>query len=129
MLCITGAIVVASLCHASAARAASVIVGTVVGAENNKPVSNVIVTATSPGFEGERMAAADARGQYRIPDLPPGSYTLRFDRKSFESYSRSELRLRLDRTLRVNVVLAPESLIDRGGAGRSPAPLPCPERS
>ncbi|WP_375765149.1 TonB-dependent receptor [Archangium gephyra] len=107
MLWMAGAVVVAILFHAEAAHATSVIFGTVVGAENKKPVPDVIVTATSPGFEGNRVARTDGLGRYRIAGLPPGSYTLSFVKESFQPYSRSEIRLRLNRTLRVNVELAP----------------------
>jgi hypothetical protein len=123
MLRMTGAVVVALLFHAEAARAASVIFGTVVSAESRKPVANVVVTATSPGFEGERVVVTDAQGRYRIPELPPGNYTLRFDKESFRSYSRSEIRLRLNRLLRVNVELAPDSIMNDRGVVVSHPPL------
>ncbi len=46
---------------------------------------------------------------YRIPQLPPGIYTLRFEKEAFQPYSRADITLRLDRTIRVNVELLPES--------------------
>jgi hypothetical protein len=112
MLRMTGALVVAILFHAEAARAASVIFGTVVSAENKRPVPNVVVIATSPGFEGERVVQTDEQGQYRIPELPPGRYTLRFEMESFRSYSRSDLQLPLDLSLRLNVELLPYAIPD-----------------
>jgi len=105
-------VVVAGLSYGTAAYADSVIVGTVVSAESKKPVSDVVVTATSPNLQGEQVVVTDAQGQYRIPQLPPGIYTLRFDKESFKPFSRAEVQLRLDRTIRVNVELLPESFTE-----------------
>jgi Ca-activated chloride channel family protein len=91
------------------ALADSVIVGQVVNADGKKPIADVVVTATSPNLQGEQIVVTDALGQYRIPQLPPGVYTLRFDKESFKPLSRPEVQLRLDRTIRVNVELLPES--------------------
>ncbi|QRK08902.1 TonB-dependent receptor [Archangium violaceum] len=112
MLRATGVVVVASLSYGTAAYADSVIVGTVVSAENKKPVADVVVTATSPNLLGEQVVVTDAQGQYRIPQLPPGVYTLRFDKESFKPFSRPDIQLRLDRTIRVNVELLPESFTE-----------------
>ncbi|MBM7118521.1 TonB-dependent receptor [Archangium primigenium] len=112
MLRATGAVVVAGLTYGTAAYADSVIIGTVVSAENKKPVADVVVTATSPNLQGEQVVVTDAQGQYRIPQLPPGVYTLRFDKEQFKPYARSEIQLRLDRTIRVNVELLPESFTE-----------------
>jgi outer membrane receptor protein involved in Fe transport len=101
--------VVASLSYGTAAYADSVIVGQVVSADGKAPVSDVVVTATSPNLQGEQVVVTDAQGQYRIPQLPPGVYTLRFDKESFKPFSRPEIQLRLDRTIRVNVEMLPEA--------------------
>jgi outer membrane receptor protein involved in Fe transport len=105
-------VVVASLSYGTAAYADSVIVGQVVSAESKKPVQDVVVTATSPNLQGEQIVVTDAQGQYRIPQLPPGVYTLRFDKESFKPFSRSEVQLRLDRTIRVNVEILPEAFTE-----------------
>ncbi|WNG17885.1 von Willebrand factor type A domain-containing protein [Cystobacter fuscus] len=90
------------------ALADSVIVGAVVSAESKKPLPDVVVTARSPNLQGEQTVVTDSQGQYRIPQLPPGVYTLRFDKEAFKPFTRSEVQLRLDRTIRVNVELLPE---------------------
>ncbi|HYO66203.1 MAG TPA: mucoidy inhibitor MuiA family protein, partial [Archangium sp.] len=88
----------------------STIIGTVVAADTKRPVADVVVTATSPNLLGEQIVVTDAQGQYRIPQLPPGVYALRFDKESFKPFSRSEIQARLERTIRLNVELIPESL-------------------
>ena len=96
------------------------ILGTVVNAEDKKPVSDVVVTATSPNLQGEQVVVTDAQGQYRIPQLPPGIYTMRFDKEAFRPFSRPEIQLRLDRTLRVNVELLPEGFTEEISMVASP---------
>ncbi|MDC0709126.1 TonB-dependent receptor [Stigmatella sp. ncwal1] len=105
----TGLVVVVASSYGTAAYADSVILGTVFNAETQKPVADVVVTATSPNLQGKQEVVTDAQGQYRIPQLPPGVYTLRFDKESFNAFSRPEVPLRLDRTIRVNVELLPEN--------------------
>jgi outer membrane receptor protein involved in Fe transport len=112
MLRATGAVVVASLSYGTAAYADSVITGQVLAADSKKPVADVVVTATSPNLQGEQVVVTDATGSYRIPQLPPGVYTLRFEKESFKPYSRSDIQLRLDRTIRVSVEMLPESFTE-----------------
>jgi len=88
----------------------STIIGTVIDARSRQPVPDVGITLTSPNLQGERTLVTNAQGEYRIPQLPPGVYTLRFEKEQFWPYARSDVQLRLNRTIRVNVELRPESL-------------------
>ncbi|MFB1482761.1 TonB-dependent receptor domain-containing protein [Corallococcus sp. RDP092CA] len=107
----TGVVLAAGLLYGSAAFAqSSVIIGTVINTEDKKPAADVVVTATSPNLQGEQTVVTDAQGNYRIPQLPPGTYTLRFEKESFQPFARSEIQLLLNRTIRVNVELLPEGL-------------------
>ncbi|PTL77543.1 TonB-dependent receptor [Vitiosangium sp. GDMCC 1.1324] len=104
------AFVVASLSYATAAQAESAIAGTVVSAETNMPLADVVVTATSPSIQGEQVVVTDAEGHYRIPELPPGLYTLRFDKESFRPLSRSELQVAPERSVQADVALISEEI-------------------
>jgi hypothetical protein len=84
--------------------------GTVVDSSTKAPAGDVVVTATSPQLQGEQVAVTDNTGTYRIPQLPPGVYTLRFEKETYKPFSRGEIQLDADRTLRLNVELLPESL-------------------
>lgn len=88
----------------------AVLTGTVTDAASNKPVPDVVVTATSPALQGEEIVVSDAAGTYRIPNLPPGTYTLRLEKESYRPYSRADVALRIDRTVRLNIQLQPEAL-------------------
>ncbi|QDE93838.1 VWA domain-containing protein [Myxococcus xanthus] len=83
----------------------STIIGTVRNAYRRVPVANAVVTASSPNLQGELRVSTDARGSYRIPQLPPGDYTLTFEKEGFKPYTRSAIQLRLNRTIRVDVEL------------------------
>ena len=92
------------------AQGTSVLLGTVTDASNRKPLEDVVVTATSPSLQGEQTVVTDKTGQYRIPQLPPGLYTLRFDGQGFKPLARDGIGVRLDYQVRVNVELLPDSL-------------------
>ncbi|WP_164017480.1 TonB-dependent receptor [Pyxidicoccus trucidator] len=92
------------------AQRTSVITGTVSNAADQKPLADAVVTATSPQLQGEQTVVSDASGQYRLPQLPSGTYTVRVERDGYEPFVRSDIVLRLDRTVRVNIQLLPTSL-------------------
>ncbi|HYO56146.1 TonB-dependent receptor [Archangium sp.] len=96
---------------ALAQQGTSVLTGTVVDASNKQPAVDVVVTATSPSLQGEQIAVTDATGLYRLPQLPPGVYTLRFEKESFQPYSRGDITLRLNTTVRYNAELLPEGMV------------------
>ena len=88
----------------------AVLTGTVTDAASGKPVADVVVTATSPALQGEEIVVTDGSGLYRIPQLPPGVYTLRLEKEQFKPYSRGDITLRVDRTIRLNVQIQPEAI-------------------
>src|SRR5262249_16663338 len=90
--------------------ATSVLTGNAVDSQTHAPVADVVVTATSPSLQGEQVVVTDSSGLYRIPQLPPGTYTLRFEKESYHPYSRTGIEVTSDRTLRLNVELLPETL-------------------
>ncbi len=80
-----------------------------VDAATKAPVGDVVVTATSPALQGEQVVVTDGTGLYRVPQLPPGTYTLRFEKESYRPFSRTGIDVQSDRTLRLNVELLPET--------------------
>lgn len=95
---------------AAFAQGLGVVQGTLTDSSTGKPVADVVVTATSPAMQGEELVVTDGSGNYYLPQLPPGTYTLRFEKESFKPFSRADIAVRADRTLRVNVELLPEAL-------------------
>ncbi|WP_244221625.1 YfbK domain-containing protein [Corallococcus exercitus] len=98
----------------------SVIIGTVIDVTTRKPVPDVVVTASAPTSQGEQTVMTDAQGNYRIPQLPAGTYTVRFEKESLKPYSRSEIQLLANRTIRLNVEMVPEPFISTTLVGGPP---------
>ncbi len=107
------AFVVAILTGAKTAYAqqgAGVLTGTVTNTQDKSPLSDVIVTATSPDLQGEQVVVTDTAGFFRIPDLPSGTYSVRFEKDGFKPFTRDGIALRTDATLRVNAELLPSTV-------------------
>jgi hypothetical protein len=98
------------LASAALAQGSAVLTGVVSDAATGKPVPDVVVTATSPALQGEKIVVTDASGTYRIPQLPPGTYMVRLEKEAFRPYSRTDIQLRVDRTVRLNIQMQPEAL-------------------
>src|SRR5687768_18026673 len=63
----------------------------------------VTVDATSPVLiEKVRTAISDSTGQYRIAELPPGTYTIRFSLSGFSTFERTGVELRGGGVVTVN---------------------------
>jgi outer membrane receptor protein involved in Fe transport len=86
----------------------AVLTGTVVDASTHAPLQNVVVTATSPSLQGEQTMLTDETGTYRIPQLPEGTYALRFEREDHRPFVKEAIGLPAGYTLRFNPELIPE---------------------
>jgi Carboxypeptidase regulatory-like domain len=84
--------------------------GTVVDAATAKPVPGAVVRATSPQLQGEQVVVTDSTGTYRLPQLPPGVYTVRFAKEKYQGDSCGDIALNADQTLRVNSSLIPQGV-------------------
>jgi len=85
----------------------STLVGTVTS--EGKPLPGVTVTASSPSLLGTRNTVTEANGDYFIPALPPGSYSVTFELEGLQTVTRkAELKLaetsRADADLKVTKV-------------------------
>jgi outer membrane receptor protein involved in Fe transport len=102
---------VSLLISASAlAQGSAVLTGTVRDAATRKPLVDVVVTVTSAALQGEQTVVTDASGQYRVPNLPPGTYTVRLEGDAYRPFSRGGIDLRVGSTIRVNSELFPEMI-------------------
>jgi outer membrane receptor protein involved in Fe transport len=87
-----------------------VLTGRVIDVSSQAPIADVVVTASSPALQGEQIVVTEASGTFRIPNLPPGLYSLRFDIDGYHPFSRGDLEVSSTVTLRVDVELLPTTL-------------------
>ncbi len=82
---------------------------------SQKVLPGVTVTVYSPVLMGVRTVVSDEHGFYRLAQLPPGSYTVRYEREGYDPLSVWDIPVRLNRTLRLNMGLL---LSEAAGCGR-----------
>ena len=68
------------------------------------------VTARNMETGLTRTAVSEATGDYRLPALPPGTYTLTAELQGFTVATRNDLVLVIDQTAVVNLTLTPANL-------------------
>ena len=93
------------------AQVTGVLTGTARDGATQELLSKVTVTATSPNLPGEQVATTDASGTYRIAQLPPGTYQLRFELDGYEPFTREGIELPAAFTLRFNALLPPLAMV------------------
>ena len=54
------------------------------------PLPGVTVTAASPDLQGVRTAITSESGDYLIPLLPPGTYSVSFNISEFQTVTRTQ---------------------------------------
>ncbi|MBU8895489.1 von Willebrand factor type A domain-containing protein [Corallococcus sp. M34] len=91
-----------------AGRAAScVLLGKVRSELNPNGEPGVVIVATSPSTVSAQTVVTNAKGDYRIPQLPPGAYSLRLEKEGFAVAERTGVDLRAGRVVRVDIALTP----------------------
>jgi phage gp45-like len=106
------AVVPAAIVFAPAAVSAQtattgVITGSVIDNVTKKGMPDVVVEVS--GTTGEQVVVTDSSGGYRIPNLGPGSYTVRISNDGYKPTGNS-VNLNANQTIRVNVALTPTTL-------------------
>jgi hypothetical protein len=64
------------------------------------------VTATNPATGADRTTVTNDSGNYSVPGLPPGNYTVKIELSGFSPYIRENAILRVDSTTQVDATLA-----------------------
>lgn len=77
---------------------------------DNLPLPGVLVTVTSPVLQGVRTAATSANGDYIVPFLPAGEYTVSFSLQPFATVTQT-VSLKMADALPVNAKMALPSAI------------------
>src|SRR5215207_789551 len=106
---------VAMLALSAGAAAAQVPTGAISGRvtdQNGLGVPGATVTATSPNLQGTRTVVTSEFGDYSIPVLPPGDYTVTFELSGFQTVTRT-LAVAATQAVPLDVTLAVGGLTER----------------
>lgn len=112
---VAASIGVTLLCCASASAQTGTGTGVITGTvtDNTRAVlPGVTVTATGPAAMGTPTAVTNENGSYRIPSLPPGEYTVRFELTGFGTVVREGIRVGVGFTATVNAELSVASVTE-----------------
>jgi hypothetical protein len=86
------------------------IIGVVTDAQSGKPIVGALVVATSPASQGEQTAVTDKAGSFRFQLLMPGEYKLATSFDGYKPAERSDLTVRVDKTIRANLSMVPDAV-------------------
>lgn len=100
------------------AQTTGTISGLVLDGEGNA-LADAQVSATSPSLQGERTAATDRDGTFRMPGLPPGSYQVRAALTGLQTVAQAGVVLPIDREITLEFQLLP-SFSDEVAVSGSP---------
>ncbi|MGB9835169.1 MAG: TonB-dependent receptor [Candidatus Saccharicenans sp.] len=85
-------------------RETGAVTGTVTD-ESGAPLPGVTVTISGPSLMGTRTYITDARGVYRFPALPPGTYTIKAELQGFATVVQENVRLTTTTTLTIDITM------------------------
>ncbi|MCX4241612.1 TonB-dependent receptor [Paraliomyxa miuraensis] len=83
----------------------AVIVGVVKDADTDDPIVEASVSVTGDNLIGEQAVVTDDSGIFRLPNLPPGEYTIEVARDGYELVSRTGVVLQANATVRIDTRL------------------------
>lgn len=75
-------------------------------------VPGATVTAKNKDTGLARTAITDATGKYRLPALPPGTYTVAVELQGFNTETRPDILLVIDQTASIDFTLKPASIAE-----------------
>ncbi|HMH31790.1 MAG TPA: carboxypeptidase-like regulatory domain-containing protein [Puia sp.] len=81
----------------------SLLQGYVKDAITKKPVSGVVVSATTPGANSPKEVMTDADGFFHFSELPSAQINLQFGKKGYQSYKRAGVIIKEKTTVKINV--------------------------
>jgi hypothetical protein len=93
----------------------SALTGTVIDGSTRHPLPGVSVTATDMQ-QRAKTVDTDAAGDYHLEGLESGIYTLQFAMDGYVPYTRDDIELQMNRTIRVNAELLPMGTAGEAGS-------------
>ena len=102
VLCLTGCVLLAASAFAQT-NPTGVISGSITDPDG-LAIPGVTITATSPALQGARTAVTSANGDYILPFLPAGEYTVTFELSGFATLEQT-VRVQVAETVPLNAQL------------------------
>jgi hypothetical protein len=104
---IGAAIIVAALAFGlPSSAAAQAVTGTILGTVTDSTgavVANAKVTIVNEGTGFTRAVTADSNGEYTVPALPTGHYTITSEMTGFKTVALSNIEVGVDQRVRINI--------------------------
>jgi hypothetical protein len=98
------------------------VIGGVVTDSTAKPVASVAISVTSQDTGTKRTANTDARGNFTVPSLAPGTYRIEAEREGFRKHVQS-LTLEVDQEIRLEIPLLPGRITEEVTVTGEPTPI------
>lgn len=103
LLLLSNLLLLSCISYATVKNPCSSFSGIVVDAVSGKPMADVVIVAKS--IAGEQKVVTDQKGQFTIPSLPDGTYTLRFEKNNYKAVERRNVVVK-NNAAKVNVQLS-----------------------
>ena len=70
-----------------------VITGSVKASATKSPLFEAVITVSSPVLEGKKFAITDSTGNYKIANLPKGTYSITIEMEGFDTINYDNIFL------------------------------------
>ncbi|HEX8279671.1 MAG TPA: carboxypeptidase-like regulatory domain-containing protein, partial [Segetibacter sp.] len=67
-----------------------------------------VITLSSNAFEGQKFVVTDTAGRYKINNLPPGNYSIRFEMEGYQKYIQDSIVLKEGTSVAVSYEMVKE---------------------
>ncbi|MBN1552113.1 TonB-dependent receptor [bacterium] len=81
-----------------------VLAGKVTDVDGN-PIPGVTITVTGPNLPGARVDTTSANGMYRMPELPPGNYTVVAELMGMKTIETRDIRISVNSTTMIDMTM------------------------
>ncbi|MEI2709186.1 MAG: carboxypeptidase-like regulatory domain-containing protein [Chitinophagaceae bacterium] len=81
------------------------VTGTVLEAGTKKPIADVTITVIHATTKTEHTIFTDVHGNFKITQLPTGSYKFKFTKENYKSTEKANIVIKQELTTKMNVEL------------------------
>ena len=85
-----------------------IISGQINDAKTKLPLIEAVITLSSNAFEGQKFVVTDTAGRYKINNLPPGNYSIRFEMEGYQKYIQDSIVLKEGTSVAVSYEMVKE---------------------